>query len=667
MTLLAPLFLAGLAAVALPIWLHRLKTQSPETEPFSSTMLLEASEQRVHVRRELRYWLLLCLRVALLVLLALAFAQPVWNRPPRVLSGAAPSQHLILVDTSLSMGHAARMATARDVARGILRDAAEIDRLQLVAAGSALDMRIGPTREPAALEAAIAGLRAGYDRVDLGSVIGAVGSLVDPQLAADERIHVHLITDLQASSLPTRFADLVPAPVNGRPVALTLHAVAETDVANWSIAALRATAQGFEVGVRSHAGSDASVAVTLLVNGKRHAQHTDVVAAGGQALFRFAPAELGEGDNRVVARLTPGDELAADDVRYLVVDNGPPAPVLLLTRDKAGLPVTYLSTALAAIPGGYAAEPVHVADLDPRTLPRYPWLVIDDLGIVGERLADALTEYVRGGGNVLAALGDAALERPALPLTGHQLAEIAANAAGVRAVTRIELTHPALAATRGWRGVSVAQGVPISPAPEDRMLVGLSDGQPLLLERTMGNGHILLLTTRLDNAWSDLPVQPVFVNFVAEAASYLSGADRLERHQTAGSLLALQQSGGASGQVIDPQGNTVLTLAGTRRAADIQLSQTGFYEVYTPKGQALVAVNPDGRESDLSVMTAAQRAAWQDLLNTPPPDSTAMAAAATVETAPLAIWHGVLIVLALIVLAESLLGNGYLGQRRGVA
>jgi hypothetical protein len=483
MTLLAPLFLAGLAAVALPIWLHRLKTRSPETEPFSSTMLLEVSEQRVHVRKELRYWLLLCLRVLLLVLLALAFAQPIWERPPRVLAGSAPTQHLILVDTSLSMGHAARMATARDLARGILRDAAEIDRLQLVAAGNTLDVQTGPTREPATLEAAIAGLRAGYDRADLGSVIGAVGSLVDPQLAADERIQVHLITDLQASSLPTRFADLVPAPVNGRPVALTLHAVAETDVANWSIATLRASAQGFEVGVRSYAGSDASVTVALLVNGQRHAQQTDVVAAGGQALLRFPPAELGEGDNRVVARLTPGDELAADDARYLVVDNGPPAPVLLLTRDKAGLPVTYLTTALAAIPGGYAAEPVHVADLDPRVLPRYPWLVIDDLGIVGERLAEALTEYVRGGGNVLAALGDAALERRALALTGHELPQSAPHSAGMRAVTRIELAHPALAATRGWRGVSVARGVPISPAPEDRMLVGLSDGQPLLLER----------------------------------------------------------------------------------------------------------------------------------------------------------------------------------------
>ena len=72
----------------------------------------------------------------------------------------------------------------------------------------------------------------------------------------------------------------------------------------------------------------------------------------------------------------------------------------------------------------------------------------------------------------------------------------------------------------------------------------------------LGAGRILLLATRLDNAWTNLPVQPVFVNFVAEAAGYLSGADRLERQQTAGTLLALQQSGSASGQVIDPQGNT---------------------------------------------------------------------------------------------------------------
>ena len=61
MSFVAPFFLLGLVAIVLPVWLHRLQTQNPETEPFGSTMLLEASEQRVHLKTKLRYRLLLAL------------------------------------------------------------------------------------------------------------------------------------------------------------------------------------------------------------------------------------------------------------------------------------------------------------------------------------------------------------------------------------------------------------------------------------------------------------------------------------------------------------------------------------------------------------------------------------------------------------------------------
>ena len=142
----------GFATIALPLWLHRLKTQSPQREPFSSTMLLEASEQRIHVRRQLRYWLLLALRVLLLVLLALAFAKPVLERAPALLSAAPPVLHLIVVDTSLSMGYGDRMARARSAAEQIITESSAVDRLQLITAGSGATIRVAATRDRAVLD-----------------------------------------------------------------------------------------------------------------------------------------------------------------------------------------------------------------------------------------------------------------------------------------------------------------------------------------------------------------------------------------------------------------------------------------------------------------------------------------------------------------------------------
>ncbi len=94
----------------------------------------------------------------------------------------------------------------------------------------------------------------------------------------------------------------------------------------------------------------------------------------------------------------------------------------------------------------------------------------------------------------------------------------------------------------------------------------------------------MLLATALDNSLSDLPVKPVFVTFMAEAARYLSNENLLIREQI-GELLQLSVAGGASGQVYDPDGESLLSLADTTQAQDISLDKTGYYQVFTSGGK----------------------------------------------------------------------------------
>ena len=79
MGFLAPWFLAGLAAVALPIWLHLLRQHKTAPLPFSSLMFFERRTDSAIKHRRLRYLLLFALRTSLLVLLAFAFARPFVN------------------------------------------------------------------------------------------------------------------------------------------------------------------------------------------------------------------------------------------------------------------------------------------------------------------------------------------------------------------------------------------------------------------------------------------------------------------------------------------------------------------------------------------------------------------------------------------------------------
>jgi len=74
--LLAPLFLLGSLAVAIPIALHLLRQRADPVQPFSAVQLLQHSRVEQARRRRLRDVLLFALRAAALIVLAVAFARP---------------------------------------------------------------------------------------------------------------------------------------------------------------------------------------------------------------------------------------------------------------------------------------------------------------------------------------------------------------------------------------------------------------------------------------------------------------------------------------------------------------------------------------------------------------------------------------------------------------
>jgi len=162
----------------------------------------------------------------------------------------------------------------------------------------------------------------------------------------------------------------------------------------------------------------------------------------------------------------------------------------------------------------------------------------------------------------------------------------------------------------------------------------------------------------------------VFVTFMAEAARYLSNENLLVREQVTGTFLQLSRAGGASGQVFDPDGSSLLSLSDTTQAQDIALNKTGFYRVITSASEVLVAVNPDRRESDLTVMDAQVLQNWQNVVagtagSGEAAITTDAATAADDDREEREIWRFFLFLLVIIVLAESFLGNQHLRVRTG--
>ena len=115
MGFLAPWFLAGALAVGLPLWLHLLQQHKTTPLPFSSLMFFEKRTQSSIKHRRLKYLLLLALRIALLILLALAFANPFINTSGAAAAGGKKLVALA-VDNSYSMRQGGRLDRAKQQA-----------------------------------------------------------------------------------------------------------------------------------------------------------------------------------------------------------------------------------------------------------------------------------------------------------------------------------------------------------------------------------------------------------------------------------------------------------------------------------------------------------------------------------------------------------------------
>src|SRR5215831_21331285 len=154
MGFLTPWFLAGAAAIGLPIWLHLLKKHRNVPQPFSSLMFFERRTQSSIKHRRLQYLLLLALRSALVILLAFAFADPfIRSSKPQTIQGR--KMMVLAIDDSFSMRQGDRLQRAKSDAVSALGGLHADDRAQVLAFGASIRMMSDATNDTGALRAGI--------------------------------------------------------------------------------------------------------------------------------------------------------------------------------------------------------------------------------------------------------------------------------------------------------------------------------------------------------------------------------------------------------------------------------------------------------------------------------------------------------------------------------
>jgi hypothetical protein len=669
---LAPWFLLGLIGLGVPLWLHRFARQTEQKQLFASLMFLEASEVRRSRRHELRYWLLLALRLLLLALVALAFAGPLWRLVTPADGKGAATLHVIAMDTSMSMHHDGTWERAQQRAMDLAGAVRGADRAMLVAADHKLLVLQEPvfSAQAGTLKAAIAALKPGFSRLDYGALVsGSAGWGAGP----GERVVLHLVTDLQQSASPLRFADLQPPPG----VTLDLVDVGSDKADNLrvsQVALAERNANEAVVRLEGDASALKGRSLVLEVNGVERARRTLPPDLALPAVQRFDVGELGEGEHRLSARLLPEDSLPQDDAYFALVRRVQPR-VLLIAATPTGDDAVYLRAALQSLENPkFNVEVAAAATAATRSLAEFAAVVVADAGVLTPAAADSLTKYVNAGGAVLLTLGPRALQLPSVPVSGAKLATGRARAAGNEParVAEVEQSHPVLRDPGLWRTIQFFRHVPVQAPSGATVLMRFENGTPLLMEQQLQTGKLLTFASPLDRAWNDLAIHPLFVQFVAEATAYLAGARAEAATATVGAALESDLARRGGGQVFDPAGKRTVMLDGTTqdgktRGPRLVPELPGYYEVRGGGRSDFIAVNVDGRESSLTRLDEAARTRWLALKSGPAPTvgphavgPQAQAAQAQGGTRLIPIWFWLLLAACLLAFIEPLVANYHL-------
>lgn len=616
MSLLAPLYVLGTLAVALPVLFHLIRRQVKDRTPISTIMFLPTSQPRLTRRSRLENLPLLLLRALALILLALAFSRPFLRSTSTAPSDAVNRRVVVLVDTSASM----RRGDLWDQALAQLADVTENlrpgDSIAVVSFDAEPTLRIGfeaaEQLPPASLrnlgQRLFAGEQPSWYATDLAAALRFAaelataqesGSSVEPaaaELAADEErvagpaqveSQLVLISDLQAGAsldslqgfawpqeVPVEIRRLTPPHRSNAWITLPRERLASA--AAGEAAGAAGAARTFRLRVSNAADSLHSQFRLNWLTATGTSTPENIQVAPGQSRI----VHVAQPPDGAIAIALSGDDHDFDNLRYYAQDP-PVEQTLLFVGDDPAEPreslLYYLQRISLNTPAREVVVQQHTAQdgpLDELDQERVGLIVA--AGQLDAQAVEPLRRYVRGGGRlvyVLPPAGDNGLAEDSLRLLSgdDELRVSEANVQDYAMLSRIDFTDPLFlplsdpkfndfSKIRFWAHRTV------DVAPQQwKTLASFDDGSPALLERADGAGRIWVFTAGWQPVESQLALSTKFIplvfglfdaaggNAVTAAPLTLGGAVPDADGTVSPSVVRLAESAGEQEQVIESE------------------------------------------------------------------------------------------------------------------
>ena len=623
MSFLAPFFLVGGLALALPVVFHLIRRITRERTVFSSLLFLDPTPPRLTRRSRLENWLLLALRCLVLALLALGFARPFLKdrvAPPDPEGSAVRT--VILIDSSASMRRPELWKDAVSRVTTLLGESRSIDEVSILAFGRDVravfrfdEWKSAPVDQRASLALGrLKDLGPDWSSTQLGAaLVRAAETLAEADVgSAATRRRIVLYSDfqegarlelLQGYEWPKE-VQLVLEPVKPKSVGNAgLQLVAESNAAEIGtnpVVRVRvsnspdATKDRFQVGWLQSKGAEfAGKPIEVYVPAGQSRVVTVPTPVGFDGLSRIQlHGDVTEFDNSI-AVIPP--EVARSRILYLGNENENETRQPLYFLKRAFPPTRRQTFEVAAVRSG---DSLSAAEIQSAALV----LVTDSLP---EDRARLLREQMLAGMTVVAAPRAVGMAGTLARLTGVEGLSLTESTAGRYAIlSELDFRHPLLGAFSDprfsdfskihfWKHRRVDLGV----IPGARAVAKFDSGAPALVEIPAGKGRLLLLTSCWHPEDSQLALSTKFVPLLFSMLEMAGNFSAPPSQYLVGDTIPLGVSGKVDGalSVVGPDGKAMTLPAGTTQFT--AATQPGIYSVQGVQPVIRFGVNLDPSES----------------------------------------------------------------------
>ena len=661
MTLLNPAILLGLLAVSLPIAIHILSKPRLRRIKWAATKFLLASMQKNRRRVQVEDLILLILRALLVALLVLTFARPAFltDQGPQLGGLAAPA--VIILDNSASMGQSDGTTTRFDQAKTMADDL-----LNHLAPGSTSAFYVcsdhvkaiipKPTEDFATLRRSISQAPLTDGSSDLFPGIKMAVDMLKSQSGTHREIFILTDSQQEAWKELGKIRDLQD---ENKDISMHFMIVGDHGEDNLAVSGIQLSG--------TVAAVNQPLRCTITVNNWSHQAVTNLpvklsaddnppedegtipeIDAGAAKNITLVARFRDPGFHSLTASI-PGDRLPSDDQRTtgLLVLNQIGTLVVEGTTspDFAARDGFFLSHALVPVTADQKAQyyvKVTVggpSELDNLTPNQYELVFMSNIAQVTPHAAENLKAYVNQGGALVIFPGAAtdvndynndptfgpllpaklaaAMEPPNKGALGwqtknyeHPLVALwnrpdAGNLGGIRVLKYFPLTPKPTP--------TPAPGAPPSPnANGPQVVVNYTDGEPAVVEQSVGKGKVILFSSSATTAWTTLPIQPAFVPLLIRIISFATNDQGGNLNISPGQTFAMPVDNeyvGKEVSVIRP-GDKKKQFAGEIEAGDenayVHYADTeiaGPYQLFIGddvKPKAVFAVQGDPKESNLA-------------------------------------------------------------------